>query len=262
MSTVINNELYSPYNIFDYIDTSINHLINKIPNITGLKEYFLFYYVKQNFFTNWMSLRNFDITQDIFGFPFIHILTRHSIEAFLDLYNLYRDPMYKEVLAYCSKQSVEYVGKYHDYIWNGMFTIQSKFNIAKGVDMGGHLSVKDWFPLYPDLVGIASKCNKYAHPDTYLPIITDQELKESILRELLITNLYLLTNSYHIILRTVNNGNQPSVSCNQCINPLRNPYDNDKYRCVNCLRERFEYIVNNELVNASVYTQFYTPFNM
>lgn len=260
MSTVINNELYNPYNIFNYIDTSINHLINGIPNITSSKEYFLFYYVKQNFFTNWMSLQNFDISQDVFGFPIIHLLTRHSIEAFLDLYNLSRDPMYEGVLAYCSKQSVECVGKYQGYMWNRGFTIQSKYNIAKTNEMGCHLSVDDWFPLYPDLVGMASKCNKYAHPDTYLPIISDQKSKEKILKELLITNLYLFTNSYSLILQRFNGGNQPSVSCNQCINPQFSPCD--KYRCVNCLKKRFEDIVNSAffLVNISEYTQFYTSF--
>ncbi len=276
---------YKPINIFSYIQTSVNYLINNIYNIAASKEYFLFYYVQQNFYTNWMSLHNFDVSsQDVLGFPVIHILTRHSIEAFLDLYNLCRDQRYEDVLAFCSKDGKykgvnEYNGIYKYFLGknnNNYFTVHIKHKIAtndvKGCAKDYHLVKNDWFPTEIDLLKISDKCNKYAHPNVYLTPVTAvfsttnsylgyTESKESILRELLIANLYIYTNSYFLILQKFYGENSAGFICRQCTNPLFRL--NDKNRCVYCLRQQFESIVNssNLLVNKTPINQSNAFYN-
>lgn len=138
-----------------------------------------------------------------------------------------------------------------------MFTIVSKYKIATehiivNSVTSSYLSCKEWFPMYPDLLSLERNCNRYAHPDTYLPIISDLNTKASKLKELLITNLYLLINSYNLLLKITNRGNQPIINCNPCVNPYEN------FNCINCLKKRFEHIVNSDsfLINTDANFQF------
>jgi len=70
----VNKELYEPRNIYNFIDVSVNLLLNRIPGLTTRKEYWLFYFVKDDFFANWSSLCNANIDQDFLGFPLIRKL--------------------------------------------------------------------------------------------------------------------------------------------------------------------------------------------
>ena len=62
--------------------------------IVAAKEYWLYYYIKEDFVANFYALYNTDIDLDCFGFTVVQRNTRHAIEAYLDLVNLVEDPEY------------------------------------------------------------------------------------------------------------------------------------------------------------------------
>ena len=59
----VNQRLFERPSVYDFIDSSINCIINGQSNlyINQSKDYWLFYFVKQDFFTNWMSINNYNI---------------------------------------------------------------------------------------------------------------------------------------------------------------------------------------------------------
>lgn len=219
---MINKDLYNNKNIYNFIDTSINILLNnpQYNNIRVTEEYFLFYYIKSDFFSNWMSLYNFDIDLDFLGFPLIQKNTRHAIEAFLDLFNLYKDKEgYMKVLKYYGANKKDcHLGKYKESLHNDGFTIQSKSNIAEKNGM----TKED----LEDFINTATVANYYIHPNIFIKIINQDERdeKEKILKNLLNINLKLLDYSYMIIKAKFFNGVQPELACPFC------PY----YQCKNC----------------------------
>ena len=223
----VNNMLFDPKNIYNFIDASINKLLHNMPELRMEKEYWLFYYIKDDFFANWRSLQNVDINQDFLGFPLIKKNTRHAIEAFLDLNNLCHDKDYLIVLEYGSKLC-QTPGKYQEYLYKGQFTIQSKNNIAKAYGQD--------FQTY---IEKASDSNRYVHPNVFLDIIQPNEIdkKRNILCDLLNTNTYLLTEAYKLILNKYNNNQHPYLGCsncvyNQCDQCYQNAYNTFKY-CIN-----------------------------
>ena len=127
---LLNQDLFVHNNILTFIDQSTNILIANNNQLAFEKEYWLYYYIKEDFISNLRSLYNKDIDLDTFGFSFIRRNTRHMIEAFLDLYNLCNNSNYMTVLKYCAHISKE-VGRYSTYLYKGQFTIRSKCNIAK-----------------------------------------------------------------------------------------------------------------------------------
>ena len=167
----------------------------------------------------------------------MHILTRHSIESFLDLFNLYIDKEYINVMAFCAKQGINNTGKYDTYKYKDMFTIQSKYNIA----LSNGLKSSQLFSNELDLINIASDCNRYAHPDVFLDICTSEQ-KNKKLRELLKTNLYLFIDSYRLILSKFNQSIQPTFNCNNCV------YGKNCYNHLLLLKNNFENIINNSLL--------------
>lgn len=228
---MINRNLYNSRNICNFIDASMSYLMKKDPSLRSTKEYWLFYYIKDDFLANFSSLYNADIDQDFLGFPFIRRNTRHAIESFLDLYNLCMDQDYIEVLKFCAKEQKS-AGKYKQYIYSGhnshtgQFTIQSKCNIAN--EMYG--------ANFQELVNIAVESNSYVHPNVYMNTIPmeDRLKKQQILKELLHTNLNLFNQAYILMLKRFNQGEQPCLSCciyPNCIQCYNNMY-NEFYFCI------------------------------
>lgn len=225
----VNKILFDTRNIYNFIDVSIKILVNSVPDLTKTKEYWLFYYIKDDFFANLNSLYNANIDQDFFGFPLIRRNTRHAIESFLDLYNLCEDEKYMIVLEYCAKRHKN-AGKYTNYLFKGQFSIQSKCNIA--LSYGGDFKY---------LIDISRAGNDYVHPNVFVDVIPLNEIdkKKEILNELLNTNLYLLIASYDLILKKYNNNEQPYLRC--CMyNSCRECYRN--------AQNIFQYCINNQLL--------------
>jgi hypothetical protein len=225
----VNNGLFDTRNIYNFVDASINILVNSIPTLTTTKEYWLFYYIKDDFFANWKSLYNANIDQDFLGFPLIKKNTRHAIESFLDLYNLCKDEEYIIVLEYCAKKNNN-AGKYSSHLFNGQFSIQSKCNIAK--TYGGDFQY---------LLNISRDSNDYVHPNVFVDVIllNERDKKEEILTNLLNINFYLLVSSYELILNKYNNNNQPFLGC--CMN-------NICYQCYRNAQNAFKYCIDNQLL--------------
>lgn len=228
---IVNRNLYpipNSGNIYSFIEASINALIAIKPELKlkERKEFWLFYYIKEDYFSNLASLFNADIDFDFLGFPFIRRNTRHAVEAFLDLYNLCRDENYIEVLSYCAGKQ-KHVKKYGKYCYKGQFTIQSKCNIAKsehGMD-------------FQKFVDVSKECNAYVHPNTFMETISiyEKEKKEKILKELLNTNFDLLVKAYCLMLDKFNQNIQPYLGCLGCYNGPN---------CYLCYREQYNLFYN------------------
>lgn len=232
----VNSYLFNTRNIYNFIDVSINVLCKANPCLMYSQEYKLFFFIKDDFFANWSWLQYADISLEFMEFPLIRRNTRHAIESFLDLHNLYSDSDYMDVLNYCSKQDKN-AGKYKDYLFDGKFTIQSKCNIAKN-NINNDIQYSQYLQ---GLVKEASECNKYTHPNVFLNIIPreNQITKANILKRLLNMNLKILTDAYTIILRKFNHGIQPYLGC--CLNRNCN-------LCYNNSISQFHSCINNQLL--------------
>lgn len=205
----VNKMLYNPNNIYNFINTSVDWMVDNIPDMKASKEYWLFYFIKDDYFANLSSLYNANIDLDFLGFPVIRKNTRHAIESFLDLYNLCMDQDYLQVLKYCAHQQKN-AGKYSDYLYRGQFSIQSKCNIAK----------KMYDRDFQSLVDLSQKSNEYIHPNVFVDVISvnEKDKKKDILKELLHTNIFLLTQAYRLLLKKFNQNMQPHLSC--CVNGI------------------------------------------
>jgi|GEM_PF-3546546 hypothetical protein len=202
------------------VNSSLNICVNSTP------EFWLFSYIKNNFRSTLSQFCNFyDIENDVLGFPTAQRELRHSIEAYLDLYNYVHYEDYKQVLLYCSnsnkmkRHEIE-LGDYRRFCHNHEFTILSKYKISE-LDKEELL---DW----------AKGANSYTHPDVYLDLNTINSNKEELLRNLIVTNVYLTSESYELFLEGIRNKGADISLCNVNeevqINPYsyRNWYDNKK----------------------------------
>lgn len=182
-----------------FIEWSLSEIIRQnntnTLNINSTEVFWLFSYIKNNFRSTLAQFYNYDIENDILGFPTVQRELRHSIEAFLDLYNLVADKNYKCVLSYCSnsnrkeRYNIE-LGNYKEYLFNKGFTIQSKYNIS-GLDK-------------KDLMEMAKASNSYTHPDVYLDITKIGKNKEEMLINLMKMNVYLISESYNLFIEGIN----------------------------------------------------------
>lgn len=245
----LNRDFYNNANLINYVNCSLQVLINSNQNILNTKEYLLFYYIKENFVSNFYSLYNTDIDMDCLGFSVIQRNTRHSIESFLDLVNLINDPVYLSVMKYCAKQG-KYNDKYRKYIKNRIFNIPAKYNIA----------TKMYSQNIPKiLLSVASNSNTYVHPNVFIEIINMNECnkKTDILRQLLDTNLFVLTESYKLIVQKFNNGTFPTLNCQNCV-PF---WQRNCSMCFENERIRFQNLIDNGLVTytSPVQTNYQHP---
>lgn len=234
---VLNQEFYHPRNIIQFIEASTNTLVCNNREIVVQKEYWLYYYIKEDVTSNLYSLQGKDINFDIFGFSSIKQTTRHAIEAYLDMLNLCNDPEYIEVMKYCSHKPNNITKKHLKYKHNNQYTIQSKADIAKklyGADV-------QW------LSNVCKGSNSYVHPDVFVDVIGQDEVakKEAILRELLQVNFNILTRAYILLTQKFNNGLQPCLNCMGC--PTRN--------CVLCYKNAvlaFQQLLTGQLFREIV----------
>lgn len=206
---VLNPKLYHPSNIYNFIDASVNLLLLNNPRVKSQKEYWLFYYIKEDFFVNWMSLQNYNIEMDVLGFAYIKRNTRHIIEAFLDLFNLSNDADYIEVLKYCAKERDYNIDKYRNYLYKNQFTIQAKINIAKCY--GGE---------FQKFIDVTNDCNSYVHPNVFIDLaaMNSLQVKQETLRKLLKANYFVFNEAFNLLLKTYNSGQYVLLSCSGCSN--------------------------------------------
>lgn len=185
------------------VNNSLSICVNSMP------EFWLFSYIKNNFRSTLSQFCNFyDIESDVLGFPIVQRELRHSIEAYLDLYNYVHYENYKQVLLYCSNSNK---GKRHEielsnygrFLYNNEFTIRSKYNIS-GLDKKELL---DW----------AKGANSYTHPDVYLDLSKINRNKEELLRNLMATNVYLTSESYELFLKGISNMGADIRLCDGCV---------------------------------------------
>ena len=109
---VLNQDFFNPRNIIQFIEASTNVLTYNNREVVAQKEYWLYYYIKEDVTSNLYSLQGRDINLDIFGLSSIKRTTRHVIEAYLDMFNLCSDPEYIEVMKYCSHKESRVTGNY------------------------------------------------------------------------------------------------------------------------------------------------------
>ena len=100
----LNRDFYGQYNILTYIESSMRLILVNNQTILATKEYWLYYYIREDFVANFYALYNTDIDLDCFGFTVVQRNTRHAIEAYLDLVNLVADSEYLTVLEYCANK--------------------------------------------------------------------------------------------------------------------------------------------------------------
>lgn len=232
----LNRDFYAPNNIVSFVDTSMQVLLTSNPTIISTKEYWLYYYIREDFWANLYSLYNTDIDLDCIGFSVIHRNTRHLIESFLDLVNLCNDPDYISVLEHNAKKGKS-LSKYKSYLQKGYFTILSKFKIATQMY---HIDIPK------SIMELSSKNNKYIHPNVFVSLLTyrDVNLKIGILKELLNTNLDLFLKSYDCLVKKFNGGTYPHLNCTNC-----SMYSNRQ--CSECFSNesvKFSNLINNGLI--------------
>lgn len=249
---IINPDFFN-IRISNFIEDSINIILaneNKNKPLQVEKEYWLFYYIKDNFKANLQYLNSIvDIDSDVFGFVPIWRNIRNSIEAFYDLYNLKNDSTYYDVLWYCHNNDKFYRGneKYKSYIFKNRFTIISKNNIACNL-----YSFNSGYG--KDLIDTVKRSNKYIHPDVFVDTIKNREEKKYILKMLISKDIYMLDSAYKMILEKYYESNQPRLFCMQC--RLIEP--NCKSCYTSCYNKILEYLEGNifiekEVLNSSYY---------
>lgn len=244
----LNRDFYSQNNILTYIESSMQLLLLNNQTITATKEYWLYYYIKEDFVANFYALYNTDIDLDWFGFTVVQRNTRHAIEAYLDLANLVKDTEYLTVLEYCARKG-RYNNKYHRYIQGGICGVAVKYKIATQM-------YNQSFPI--SLKEIAADNNNYIHPNVFVDIINpnDYNRKASILSNLLKTNLFLFTEAYKLMLQKFNNGIFPVLRCNLC-----NIYPQNCNICFENEKAKFQNLIENALFtyNAPIQAYYQQP---
>lgn len=229
---VINNNLFSQNSFHFFINDTISRLevLLKSNDISlyEQKEYWLFYFIIEDFRANLYSLQATNIDVDCLGFPLIRKNTRHAIEALIDLFNLCHDSGYIEVLLHNDKKKMYSTGKYARYIYSGTrnFTIQSKARIAR-----------DFFDRdFQSYVDICKESNAFIHPTVFIDIV-EKEDKIDILSKLLRANARILDEAFKLILKKYNQGNFLCMCCATCQSGSAN--------CKDCYTYLFNYFMAN-----------------
>lgn len=231
-----------------FIEWSVSEIIkanNVVININSTEFFWLFSYIKNNFRSTLAQFYNYDIENDVLGFPSVQRELRHSIEAYLDLYNLVADNNYKCVLSYCSnanrmeRRNIE-LGYYKKFLFNKEFTIQSKYNIS-GLDK-------------KDLMKMAKESNSYTHPDVYLDLNKIVNNKEKMLIDLMNINVYLINESYNLFIRGIS-----AYGANTYLlsNVVTDNNSHSTYRYEDLYRIKISMIIN--MIQNSLITNEATP---
>lgn len=210
------NKMVVNHNVYNFIDSSITTVLNHNRSIVADKKYWLFYFIKDNYIANMQYLNTVNVDQDVFGFIPVWRNTRNSIEAFYDLINLSFVEGYTSVLEFCDAKGenkhslkINLEDRFKKYLYKGSFTILSKQKIAmEYAGWGGSSLLSD----------ISERSNKYVHPSVFVKVFQIHELarKEEIIKDLLKTNIFILTQAYHILIRLYHNNIQPILSCINC----------------------------------------------
>lgn len=245
----LNREFYNNNGLLDYINSSMQALINMNTAIPSTKEYMLFFYIKEDFTANFFSLYSTDIDLECLGFSVLQRNTRHSIEAFLDLVNLSNDPDYLTVMEHCDDQRKQYNPKYNSILNGKPCNIPNKYRIATQM-------YNENIP--KSLVKISSNTNRYTHPNVFVDILNynDYDKKLEILRNLLNANFYTLTTAYKLMLKIFNNNITPVLTCTAC--PIPNPYLKSCEQCFSNEEARFQNLIKNALITYT--NPFQTPY--
>ena len=240
----LNRDFYGQYNILTYIESSMRLILVNNQTILATKEYWLYYYIREDFVANFYALYNTDIDLDCFGFTVVQRNTRHAIEAYLDLVNLVADSEYLTVLEYCANKG-RYNDKYHSYIHGKLCGVPVKYKIATQM-------YNQSFPV--SLKQIAADNNNYIHPNVFVDIISasDYNRKASILRNLLNTNLFVFTEAYKLMLQKFANGIFPVLGCNGC-----NAYPPNCNACFENEKAKFQNLITNVLFTYNTPMQAY-----
>lgn len=175
--------------LFAYTDAIINTILNTCSGLNATKEYWLYYFIKEDYRANILSLQGMNIDADIFGFPIIKKNLRHMIETLIDLFNLVNDEGYIEVMKHCAheRNTVENT-KYSRYLYNHSFTIKSKMKIAEEINSYS-------FNQYYDIV---KEGNKYVHPNVFIDVASKQVNHVSDLQKLLLINLEIFLMGFEL----------------------------------------------------------------
>ncbi len=226
-------DFFAPNTIIGYINASISALLSNNLSMASSKEYWLFYFIRENYLANISSLHGVELNLDCFGFSLIHRNTRHSIESFLDLVNLYSDSSYMTVLEYCAGNKKDVDNKFIPYLHKGSFTIQSKYKIANELFA---MQIPD------SILAISRRSNNYVHPNVLLNIISPDNInaRVSLLKELLEINLYMMTKAYELLIKKFVNGVYPCLGCMNCLyqyNACEQCYRNEKAKMESLIRD-------------------------
>lgn len=170
---------------------------------------------------------------------------RHSIEAFYDLYNLYNDYEYINVLEYSNFKKVSYINKkYKKYIHNGHASILSKAKIAKNI-----YNIDDDF--FEKTTKIVRESNSYVHPNVFINLNEDiNEKMKNILR----IQIEILVEAYNMLCCAYNQGIQPTLDCFNC----SNYYNKNCMNCFNNIFLKFKNDLNNLLIEPNINLNLYS----
>lgn len=219
-----------------YTDAIIHTILDTDSSLNQTPEYWLYYFIKEDYRANVLSLQGVNIDADIFGFPFIKKNLRHMIEAMIDLFNLVNDKEYIEVMKYCArKQNNVENTKYSKYLHKKSFTIKSKMKIAKEINSHS-------FEQYYDMI---KEGNNYVHPNVFIDIKSKQANHISELEKLLSINLELFLMGFELF----RDKYSPKIRLN-CLNCSN--YLHDCSECYENEKSKVREIILNNLVYTPV----------
>lgn len=227
------------------VEWTVSEIIknNSNLNIESTELFWLFSYIKDNFRSTLAQFYNYDIENDILGFPAAQRAIRHSIESFLDLNNLVISFKYKKVLEYCSNSNKKNrneidLDDYKSALYNNGFTIQSKYKISKLDEEG--------------MMQMAKEANSYTHPDVYLDINKIRENQEILLKNLITMNINLLNKSFFVFMKGIESlGADTSLLKGNIYIYNENIIVPYKYKYEEKLKSTFQFVNKRLMVNCN-----------
>lgn len=260
---IINNVILNQLDLFDGIgyrnmpnysqlicvDKSIFSLM-ALTNTTVLNDDMYKYYsiIRSNYLSGIKQLNNLILETDVSNFSNLKSIVRNSIEAYIDMFNWYNDPDYREVIAYPHKNEINcneevLINKFgKPKNRKTFFSLSEKLFIAKE-----KFSLNECeFNYYK---GLSGKYNHYVHPNIWISN-TDKvnELKECIDAFLNLSTSALNVLSLYCIKR---------LTFNSSILRLHNKYIND----VNNMSQNLLGLVNNEQLFVPIPDFNYNPYS-
>ena len=188
---------FDAHNLLGSYNQVTNYLCMNVPGFHESKEFWLFYYVKEDLAMSMNSLNGQVIDYMYLPYPLIQNNVRHAIEAYLDLYNLTKDQTYMDVLRCNARQITPEVcsDKYRERLEKvKFFSLKQKLHIAKNLGLD--------FPY--DLRQMVNDANSLIHPNTFItPMDPDYREKWRVLKNLLNIHLELLSQSFRLLLESV-----------------------------------------------------------